>query len=269
MTQEAPKSQDKHLAVASQKSVGTHLRPQSLEEAKALASVLAASTLVPQEFRGNAANTLLAIMHGDEIGLSPAQSLANTMVVNGKPAIYGDAMVGVVLNSGLLEDEEEHWDPNLEGGTWTIKVKRVGRRGWVERTFSMKDAERAGLTVKGTWKSYPKRMCYWRAKSWAYRDTFADKLKGIKIAEEFDAIPGEVVKDVTTTAAEAAAAAREQLNGGQQPKPEADKPVDAEIVESKPVETAPAEPTPAKEDLPPAEPTEPKAPKKNPFGKRK
>ena len=55
----------------------------------------------------------------------------------------------------------------------------------VTRTFSAEDAKRAGLAGKsGPWTQYPDRMMQLRARAFALRDTFADKLRGINVREE-------------------------------------------------------------------------------------
>ncbi|HHH2239758.1 TPA: hypothetical protein ACPZUV_004394, partial [Yersinia enterocolitica] len=52
-------------------------------------------------------------------------------------------------------------------------------------SFSVVDAQTAGLWNKtGPWKSYPKRMQQWRALGFSARDAYADRLKGIQLAEE-------------------------------------------------------------------------------------
>jgi len=62
--------------------------------------------------------------------------------------------------------------------------KRKNRTA-VTRSFSMVDATKANLANKeGPWRSYPGRMRQMRARGFALRDSFADVLKGISIAEE-------------------------------------------------------------------------------------
>jgi hypothetical protein len=64
-------------------------------------------------------------------------------------------------------------------------VKRKGKPERVE-TFSMADAQAAGLAAKETYQKYPRRMCGARCRSWALRGEFSDVLKGLQCREEVE-----------------------------------------------------------------------------------
>lgn len=158
------------------------LEIKSFGELENLAMILGKSDIVPKDMIGKPANILLAMMFGNEIGLSPAQALQNVMVVNGRPSLWGDAVMGLVLASPVYEDSADSYDPATK--TATFKAKRKGK-DWVIRTFSWADAVTAKLDKKeGPWQQYPTRMLFHRARSWALRDTFADVLKGLRYYEE-------------------------------------------------------------------------------------
>jgi hypothetical protein len=155
------------------------MTPQSLEAAMEMANLLAKSSMVPKEFIGNPGNIIVAIQWGAEIGLPPLQAMQNLAIINGRPALWGDAVMALVRGSGLLEDFRE--EVTDQGATCT--VKRRGEQP-VSRHFSVEDAKKAGLWGKqGPWQQYPKRMLQMRARSWAIRDVFTDVLKGINIKE--------------------------------------------------------------------------------------
>ena len=80
------------------------------EEAWHLAKLMASSDLVPKDFREKPANVLLAVQLGHEVGLTPMQAVQNIAVINGRPVIWGDALLGIVQNSGLLQDITEEVD---------------------------------------------------------------------------------------------------------------------------------------------------------------
>lgn len=159
-----------------------NLRPKDFGEAEHIAMLLAKSDIVPKELQGKPANVLLVLMHGNEIGLSPSQSLTSIMVINGRPSLWGDAVMGKVKASSVYEASVDEFDEKTQ--TATFKVKRKGE-DWVIRTFSQADAQKAGLWGKqGPWSGYPKRMLFNRARAFALRDAFPDVLKGLRIAEE-------------------------------------------------------------------------------------
>ncbi len=124
---------------------------------------------------------------GRDVGLPATQAVAWVMIVGGRPSIWGDAAMAMILASGLLEEREE-WYEGTEGQDDYIacfKVKRVGAKEPRVTTFSIADAKRAHLwNKKGPWQEYPYRQLMWRAKSWACRDEFPDVLCGLSFYEE-------------------------------------------------------------------------------------
>ncbi|WP_257829272.1 hypothetical protein [Burkholderia glumae] len=168
------------------------LSPRSLEQAMELANILADSSIVPKDFVGKPGNVLVAIQWGMELGLKPMQAMQNIAVINGRPAVWGDALLALVLASPACEYIDE-WE---EGGVAYCKVKRVGKPEHIT-TFSDEDAKRAGLSCKqGPWSQYPQRMKKMRARAFALRDNFADVLKGIPVAEEVADIE-PIERDIT------------------------------------------------------------------------
>ena len=163
------------------------LAPRNFDEAWRLAEILADSDLVPKDFRGKPGNCLVAIQWGAEVNLGALQSVQNIAVINGRPSMWGDALIALVRSSPLCESIIETDD----GHTATCRVKRRGEPEHV-RTFSAEDAKQAGLQGKqGPWQQYPKRMRQMRARAFALRDVFADVLKGIPMAEELQDTPAE------------------------------------------------------------------------------
>lgn len=163
------------------------LSPQTFDQALTFSQYLADSDMVPKDFKGKPGNCLIAMQWGAELGLKPLQALQNLAVINGRPALWGDAVIALVRSSPLCEFVIETDD----GSTATCRVKRRGEPEQ-QRTFSMDDARAAGLLGKsGPWAQYPRRMRQMRARAFALRDVFADVLKGIPMAEELQDTPAE------------------------------------------------------------------------------
>lgn len=165
------------------------LRPQSFAELSQFAQMAAKSALVPRDYQGKPENVMLAVQMGSEVGLAPMQALQNIAVVNGRPAIWGDAMLGLVKASGLLTDIIEKIEGEGDAMTAICTVKRANSSP-VTVSFSVADAKKAGLWGKqGPWTQYPRRMLQMRARGFACRDGFPDVLKGLISAEEAQDIP--------------------------------------------------------------------------------
>lgn len=166
------------------------LAPRTFDDVLRFADMLAKSDLVPKDYKGRPGNIVAAVQMGAEIGLSPMQALANIAVINGRAAVWGDAMLALVQGHPDCEDVLE----SLAGEVATCTVKRRGRSP-VTRTFSVADAKGAKLWTKaGPWTDYPKRMLQMRARAFALRDSFADVLRGIGMAEEVQDIPAQPAK---------------------------------------------------------------------------
>ena len=164
------------------------LSPQTFEQALTFAGYLADSDMVPKDFKGKPGNCLVAIQWGMEIGLKPLQAMQNIAVINGRPSLWGDAVIALVRSSPVCE-----WV--IETQTDTVATCRVKRKGEPEqeRTFSLEDAKAAGLLGKaGPWTQFRKRMMQMRARAFAMRDVFPDVLKGLPVAEEVMDMPKDM-----------------------------------------------------------------------------
>jgi len=164
------------------------LSPQTFDQALTFANYLADSDMVPKDFKGKPGNCLIAMQWGMEVGLKPLQAMQNIAVINGRPSLWGDALIAIVRSSSLCEYVQEEM---TKDGTAVCRAKRRGEPEQV-RTFSDADAKTAGLANKqGPWVTSPKRMKQLRARAFALRDVFPDVLRGLPVAEEVMDIPPE------------------------------------------------------------------------------
>lgn len=178
---------------------------------------LAASDLVPSSYKGKPENVLAAAVHGRALGIGLMQAMQSISVINGKPGLYGDAALALVLRHPECDDViEDFTSSNGDDRGWTCTVKRRGRSP-VTRSFTVGDAKLAKLWQKRgkndsdtPWITYPDRMLQMRARSFALRDAFADALAGFELAEVVQDLPpepreveGEVMPAETQTSTEA------------------------------------------------------------------
>lgn len=150
---------------------------QNLAQAKECAKIIASSGFCPKSFQGKPDDVLVALQMGSELGLKPMQALQNIAIINGRPALFGDAMVAVCRQAPNFEYIHEEYDE--KDNSYTCRAKRKGEPEVVQK-FSEKDARLAKLWGKqGPWTDYPKRMLQMRARGFALRDCFPDLLRGI------------------------------------------------------------------------------------------
>lgn len=157
----------------------------TFEDQYRLAKAYFSSGLMPQGLN-SPEKVMVAVQLCRELGLPPMTSISKIAVINGTASLFGDLPLALVYRSGKIECIEERWttDPATHQTTGAqCVVKRKGMTDSVVRTFTLKDAEKAGLTARGPWKQYPARMLQMRARSWALKDAFADVLMGASIAE--------------------------------------------------------------------------------------
>ena len=191
----------------------------NMDELWRFATLVAKSGLAPKGLQTPEA-IFVASQMGLEIGLPLMAALQNIAVINGRPAVWGDAQLAVVRNTRQLEDFEEWFERGPEDKPQRLarnpmdypdnlraicRVKRKGQEP-TEVAFSVADAKRAKLWEKeGPWTQYPFRMLKARARSFALRDQFGDALRGFRSVEELQDEPktvaGRVVEEAVVPAA--------------------------------------------------------------------
>lgn len=164
------------------------LVPQTFDQLMTFADMAAQSDLMPKDYRGKPANIMIAVQMGSELGLAPMQALNSIAVINGRPGVWGDGLIGLCRQSPLCEDIQESFVGEGDAMTAVCVAKRRGASPVTAR-FSVADAKKAGLWAKDIWAKYPARMLQNRARGFALRDAFPDLLRGLKTVEELRDTP--------------------------------------------------------------------------------
>ena len=131
----------------------------------------------------SAEEALIRMVTGCELGLSPMQALRGIYVLNGKPALYADAMIAVVLQSPACEYFL------LTASTDAIATYETKRKGAPKPTtmsFTLEEAKRAGLLRNPTWGAYPAAMLRARAATALARVVYPDVCAGLYDPEELE-----------------------------------------------------------------------------------
>jgi len=141
----------------------------------ALQNMLAGAALPARyEYVGDAVATIIV---GKELGLPPMASLNEMFLVNGSVGLSGKAMMSLVFRAGHAIYTT--LDPKV--GT-AVAWRRDPVSGVLQEvgtyTFTMADAEAAGLASSGTYTKYPADMLGWKAVARAVRFAFPDVVMG-------------------------------------------------------------------------------------------
>lgn len=162
--------------------------PKTADEAMSIATRIAESGLIPKAYQGKPSDVFACMLWCHTLGMPIMQGLQSITVINGRPSLFGDGLLAVVMSSGKLEDFKETIETDSNGvEVATCTVKRKGLASPVTWSFSKEDARKAGLLSKtGPWQQYPKRMLQMRARAFALRSAFPDVLSGMACAEEME-----------------------------------------------------------------------------------
>ncbi len=197
-----------------------------------------ATSLLPKAYQGNTSNVLIAMGLGKAIGITPAQSLYEIYVVNGRPSPSANLMAALVRRAGHRL--------RIKGDATTCTATLIRHDDPdepFEATWTFEQARAAGLTGKDTWKSYPAAMLRARAIAEVVRMGASEAVLGMEYARE-------EMQDVEPERAPAPArpTGMEGLRAAVNPEP-----VDAEVVEAvaeERADTQPEQPTKAADDWP-------------------
>ena len=93
----------------------------TLEQALQCSEYIAKSSFCPKSFAGKPGDVLVCLQMGQELGLKPMQALQNIAVINGRPCLWGDAMLAVCRQSPYFEYIKEQYDKKDNAYTCIIK----------------------------------------------------------------------------------------------------------------------------------------------------
>lgn len=155
--------------------------PANWDQAFKVGAVLHKSGVLPSNIK-NPESAVAIIMRGREIGLTAMQSLTSIYIVEGKTSMSADLMAAKVLESGLAEYFEFS---ESKPETCTYITKRKGRP---ERsiTWTIEQAQKAGVATKDVWKKYPAAMLRHRAAADLARAVYPEVVLGLYDPDEIE-----------------------------------------------------------------------------------
>lgn len=192
----------------------TGIIPQNYKEAMQMAALLHKSRLVHKSL-DTLEKVAIASFMCLELGRPIMTGIQDVAVINGKAGIYGDAALGIVRASGLLErfKEWEEGTPYTPEWTFYCLMKRKGMPDERKGSWSWADSIRAGFDKIGPpspWAKYTRRMMQFKARNFPLRDEFGDVLKGMRLSEDnldtidmYESPNGSYTRPETTEKAEA------------------------------------------------------------------
>jgi len=104
------------------------------------------------------AQAIVKVMAGAELGLPPFASMTGIHIIQGKPVLGANVMATLVKNDPRYDYHIKKADDTICELTWFENGQQVG-----VSSFTMKEAQAAGLVGKDNWKKYPSDMLFARA----------------------------------------------------------------------------------------------------------
>lgn len=151
-----------------------------------MAKALLPTGFLPQSIKTPEQATAI-MLKGRELNVPPMYALSNIVVVQGKPTVSAEMMLALVQRDHGLNSM---WVEESTNEKCTVGYK--SGNGTKFYTWTVEDANAAGLTKNPTWRSYPAAMCRARAISAVARMAFPGSIAGMYV-------PGELGDDVTVT----------------------------------------------------------------------
>ena len=111
-------------------------------------------------------------------GRHPAEAARDYHIIGGKPSLKSEAMLARFQQAGGRVEWHEYTHESVSG---TFSHPQGGT---LKVSWTIKDAERAGLTGNPTWKKFPRQMLKARCISEAVRGIFPGVLSGLYAPEE-------------------------------------------------------------------------------------
>jgi len=162
---------------------GQVFAPAQFEHAQRIAKLLSSSDLVPNQYKGNIANTMVALEMAHRMNASPLMVMQNLHIIHGRPS-WGSSFIIASLNScgrfGTLRFEstptsckavalDKQSNTQLIGPTVTLEMAKA--EGWLDKAGSK-------------WKTMPELMLKYRAAAFFGRLYAPEIMMGLYSADE-------------------------------------------------------------------------------------
>ena len=189
----------------------TELVPTNEERHFALtqreAAALAASALMPDTFKGNVANCLIALNLAKRTGFDPLMVAQNLYIVHGRPAFSASFLVACVNACGKFSALRYRVEGEGDARTCTAHCTDLETGEVIEGppvSIAMAKAEGWYAKNGSKWKTMPELMLRYRAAAFFARTTAPEIAMGMMTADELEDIKRERRSGRTATAAQEA-----------------------------------------------------------------
>ena len=192
----------------------------SFNTAIRMGKALAASTMVPEIYRNNLPNVLIAIELASRIGASVFAVMQNVDIIHGRPSWRATFLIATVNASSRFTPLRFRWSGEEGKPSWGCRAYAKDRENGEECvgaliTVALANAEGWSTKSGSKWKTMPEQMLMYRAASFWTRVYAPELSLGMRTTEESEDIvvrelpPLPLAPQVNPVALESAILARD------------------------------------------------------------
>lgn len=177
-------------AAMPQKTNEMYLDVALFEQAQRVAKMLASSTMIPEHFRGNVGNCMIALNFATRANLDPFMVLQSMYVVHGKPGLEGKLAIALLNKSKMFSPLQYRFDGEGDNRSCTAYATRNSNGEVCEQTVTWKMVVAEGWNKGGSskWNTIPELMFQYRSASFFIKVHAPEILLGMQTKEELDDI---------------------------------------------------------------------------------
>lgn len=159
--------------------------------AQRMAKGLASSSLVPEAYRNNIPNVLIAMELATRIGASVVAVMQNLDIIHGRPSWRASFLIATVNASQRFTPLRFRWEGKPGTDAWGCRAVAKDRESGEEcigALITMALAKAEGWTAKNgsKWKTMPEQMIMYRAAAFWTRVYAPEKTLGMHTTDEID-----------------------------------------------------------------------------------
>lgn len=166
---------------------------KSFEEGQRIAGELIQSSMVPEQFKKNVADCLVAVDIGRNMNVSPWAIVQNMYVIDGRPGFSASFLISLIAGCGRFVD---HWfeyeGEGLDRACTMFVVSRRTGKVHTSTTVSCRMAKEEGWAARNAkkWRNMTDQMLAYRAATFFARLYCPDLMWGVQTVEELEDVHG-------------------------------------------------------------------------------
>lgn len=175
---------------------------ESFATAQRVGTALASSDLVPQAYRGNLPNVLVAMEYAHRLGASVLAVMQNLDVIHGRPSLRATFLIGTVNASGRFTPIRFRWQGTEGKDDWGCRAWATDREAGEECvgpliTVALAKSEGWHGKSGSKWKTMPEMMLMYRSAAWWTRVYAPELSLGLHTTDEIEDVGPAPVQRIT------------------------------------------------------------------------